>query len=381
MNNHGFIFYSLLIITGVAITGLTGAGSKDHLKLFAGGSVQGDAKGLFLYDFNLNTGSLTLISETDAGPRPSFFCFSKKYKIIYVLNEVSKFQGNRGGGVTTLKYNKGSGKYEKINEILVPYGGPCHISISPENDFLLLANYGSGSVSVVKLGKKGIPESVSHALLYETKAPAASHPHMISYDPAGKHIYHTDLGLDRIMIYDLDHKTGKLILLKNGVVDVPKGSGPRHFTFNADGSKMYLINELGSTLMVFDVNDDGSLKLVQTLTTLKQGFEGKNACADIHIGKDGKYLYGSNRGENDIVICKIEENGLLSLAGHVTCGGDWPRNFTIDPSGNYLLVGNQRSDQISVFKINNETGIPEGPVANAVMKAPVCLKFYNAAGF
>ncbi len=174
-------------------------------------------------------------------------------------------------GVTTLKYNTGSGRFEKINEILVPYGGPCHISISPENDFLLVANYGSGSVAVVKLGKKGIPEQVTDTILYETTSPGVSHPHMISYDPAGKHVYHTDLGLDRIMVYDLDHKTGKLILLKNGVVDVPKGSGPRHFTFNTDGSKMYLINELGSTLMVFDVNNDGSLKLVQTHYNLKAG--------------------------------------------------------------------------------------------------------------
>jgi len=175
-------------MTGIVITGLTGKGSKDNLKLFAGGSTQGDAKGLFLYDFSLSDGSLNLVSENDAGPRPSFFCFSKKYKIIYVLNEVSKFKGNRGGGVTSLKYNTGSGKYEKINEILVPYGGPCHISISPENDFLLLANYGSGSVAVVKLSKKGVPESVSHALLYETKAPAASQPHMISDNPSGRHI-------------------------------------------------------------------------------------------------------------------------------------------------------------------------------------------------
>jgi 6-phosphogluconolactonase len=375
MKIRGFIFYTFLFMLGFTIIGFTGKGSKDNLKLFAGGSTQGDAKGLFLYDFSLIDGSLKLVSDADAGPRPSFFCFSRKYKIIYVLNEVSKFKGNRGGGVTTLKYDTGSGGFEKINEILVPYGGPCHISISPENDFLLLASYGSGSVAAVKLGKKGIPESVTDTILYETKAPNVSHPHMISYDPAGKHIYHTDLGLDRVMVYDLDHKTGKLTLLKNGVTDLPKGSGPRHFIFNADGSKMYLINELGSTLMVFDVNNDGSLKLLQTLPTLRQGFQGKNACADVHIGKDGKYLYGSNRGENTIVIYNIAENGSLSLTGHVSCGGDGPRNFTIDPSGNFLLVGNQRTNNISVLRINGETGLPSDPVTDIKVEGPACLKF------
>ena len=353
---------------------------KENLKLFAGGYTGGNAKGLFVYDFSLRDGTLEMVSNVDAGSNPAFFCFSGKHKLIYVLNEVKEFNGNPGGGITTLKYDSDNGRFEKLNEILVPYGGPCYISVSPGNDFLLVANYGSGSVAVVKLGKDGIPESIAHSILYETKAPDVSHPHMISHDPAGKRVYVTDLGLDRIMVYDLDNSTGKLIAVNNGVVDLPEGSGPRHFTFNSDGSKMYVINELGSTTMVFDVNDKECLKLLQTSKTMQTDFKGKNYCADIHLGKDGKYLYGSNRGENNIVIFKIEEDGLLSSAGYVSCGGDWPRNFAIAPSGNFLLVGNQRSDQISVFKINNKTGIPEGPVANTGIKAPACLKFYNFNG-
>jgi len=350
--------------------------TKDH-KLFAGGYAQGGDKGLFLYDFNLKEGSLNLISEADAGPNPTFFCFSGKDKIIYALNEVREFNGNRGGGITTLKDIVTEGKFEKVNEITVPYGGPCHISISPENDFLFVANYGSGSIAVVKLDKNGIPESIAHSIVYETTTSDVSHPHMISHDPAGKHVYVTDLGLDRIMIYDFNHNTGKLIPVENGIVNLPDGSGPRHFTFNTDGSKMYLINELGSTTMVFNVDEAGCLKLLQTSVTVQPGFEGKNYCADIHIGKDGKYLYGSNRGENSIVVYKIGEDGLISLAGSVPCSGDWPRNFVIDPAGNFLLVGNQRSDNISVFKIDKNTGIPEGPVATVNMKGPACLKFLN----
>jgi 6-phosphogluconolactonase len=372
MNNNR-LFYLVLIL----IIGFTGTGCKKNLKLFAGGFTEGDAKGLFLYDFSLRDGNLKLISEADAGPSPAFFCFSEKSKLIYLLNEVPEFNGNTGGGVTTLKLISASGKFEKLNEILVPYGGPCHISISPDNDYLLVASYASGSVAVVKLGKDGIPESVTHSILYETTAPDVSHPHMILFDPAGKHVYHTDLGLDRIMIYNLDHETGKLILLENGTVTVQKGSGPRHFTFNADGSRMYLINEVGSTIMVFNVNNDGSLKLLQTVPTVRQGFEGRNACADIHIGKDRKYLYGSNRGENTIVVFKIAEDGLLSLAGHVSCGGNGPRNFAIDPSGNFLLVGNQRSDNISVLKIDKKTGLPSEPVTDIKVEGPACLKFRN----
>jgi 6-phosphogluconolactonase len=240
---------------------------------------------------------------------------------------------------------------------------------------LFLANYGSGSVAVVRLDNKGIPQSVCDTIKYTAEPPKVSHPHMIIQDPSGEHVYVTDLGLDRIMIYNFDSRSGKLNLSENGIVNVPEGSGPRHFVFNSDGSIMYVINELGSTIMVFYVDDSGGLKLVQTFHTVRSGFTGNNYCAEILIGKSGDFLYGSNRGENTIVIFRIAEDGTLSLAGHVTCGGDWPRSFVIDPSGKFLLVGNQKSNNISVFKINKKTGIPEGPVSNTEMKAPAYLEF------
>ncbi|OFY63415.1 MAG: hypothetical protein A2V64_05885 [Bacteroidetes bacterium RBG_13_43_22] len=343
--------------------------------LFAGGFTEENARGFSVFGFNEKNGNLELVAESDAGPSPSYFCFSAKYELIYALNEVMEFRGNQGGGLTTLKYKSENGQYEKIGEIVIPYGGPCFISESYDGGFLFLANYSSASVAVVKLGEEGIPERVTDSILYVTDSTNVSHPHMIMQDPAGKHVYVTDLGLDRIMIYDLDKNTGKLNQQDNGIVEIKKGSGPRHFAFNTNGSKMYLINELGSTMMVFNVDDQGGLELIQTLSTLEEGFEGKSYCADVHISRDGRFLYGSNRGENTIVVYKINKNGSLTLAGRSSCGGNWPRNFVIDPSGRFLIVGNQRSDQISVFRIDNRTGMPEGPVATAFMKTPACLKF------
>ena len=368
--NKRFIIYILLLAMG-----LTTTGCKKNLMLFAGGYTEGEAKGLSVFSFNIKSGSLDLKAESDAGPGPSYFCITAKYELIYALNEVMELRGKAGGGLTTLKYNRENGQCEKAGELLIPYGGPCFISGSTDGGYLFLANYGSASIAVVKLNGSGIPERVTDSILYEADPENVSHPHMIQQDPAGKHVYVTDLGLDRIMIYDLDKINGKLILKENGVVEIPKGSGPRHFIFNANGDKMYLINELGSTMMVFDIDDKGGLKLIQTLTTLKEGFEGKSNCADVHISKDGKFLYGSNRGENSIVVFIIKEDGSLTVAGRSACGGDWPRNFVIDPSGKYLLVGNQRSDQISVFKVNTKTGIPEGPVNNVKMKGVACVKF------
>lgn len=138
---------------------------------------------------------------------------------------------------------------------------------------------------------------------------------------------------------------------------------------------MYLINELGSSVMVFNVTAEGALEQFQAIKTTDENYTGKNQCAEVTLSNDGKYLYGSNRGENSIVVFKVNQGGSLSLAGRSSCGGDWPRNFILDPSGKFVISGNQKSGDIAVFRINPETGIPEGPVCKAAMKEPAFLEF------
>ena len=372
MKKSSVLVYSLLILTG-----LFNAGCRENSIFLAGGFTNEGEKGFTVFKFNSRNGIPEKISEWDAGPKPAFFCYNNKRNLIYIINEVKEFRGKAGSGVTTMEYDPVNKLMKKRNEILVPYGGSCHISMSADAQFLFFANYASGSVAVIGLDENGIPDRVADTILYEAEAPDVSHAHMILQDPAGKYIYLTDLGLDRIVKYELETGTGKLIQSENGITELAKGSGPRHFTFNTDGSKMYVINELGSTIMVFNVIENGVLKLVQTLPTVKPGFKGENFCADIHIGKDGRFLYGSNRGENSIVVFRIESDGTLTLTGSVPCGGNWPRNFIIDPSGKFMLVGNQRSDNISVLRINRKSGLPGEPVSNTSLKAPGCLRFWE----
>jgi 6-phosphogluconolactonase len=365
------------LFTGIAFIfmGLLFSGCKDEIRMFAGGFTKPGAKGMSVLEFNMNNGSLELISQSDVGPNPSYFCYSGQKRLAYVLNEVMDFRGAFGGGLTTFKYDDKSGVFEKKSEMLTPYGGPCFISLSPDSGFLFVASYPNGSVAVIKLDDTGIPQTITDTILFSKSSPDQSHAHMMKSDPSGKKIYVTDLGLDIITVYNFDKVSGKLSLLENWTVQLPKGSGPRHFDFNSDGSRMYVINELGKTIMVFNNDDKVGLKLMQTVPTVREGFISDNYCADIHIGKDGKYLYGSNRGENTIVTYRIEADGTLTLAGHTTSGGDWPRNFTIDPSGRFLLVGNQKSDNISVFKLNKKTGLPVEPAKQFSSPAPACLKF------
>jgi len=348
---------------------------SQTIRFFAGRYTETGGNGLFCFDLNREAGTFKLLSEADAGPNPSYFCIAKKSGLIYAADEVMEFKGVKGGGVTTLKYNPQSGNIEKVKELLLPDGGPCFISLSPAEDYLLMASYSSSSIAVVKLDDKGITERVTDTISFAVNEGKVSHPHMISFDPEGKKVYLTDLGLDRIVIYDFDAGSGHLKQLENGIVNFPKGTGPRHFVFNSSGTKMYVICELNSTLSVFDVDLKGGLKLIQTLTTLDEGFKGESFCADVHLGISGQYLYGSNRGENTIVVFRIATDGKLSLHGRTSCGGNWPRNFVIDPSGKYLLVGNQKSGNISLFKIDPKSGIPVLSSGEYKLDAPACLKF------
>jgi 6-phosphogluconolactonase len=349
--------------------------SNDPIRLFVGTYTEGQGKGLFVFDLTRETGTFKMISENDAGPNPSYICISGKNGFIYAANEVGKFNGIKGGGVTALSYNPKTGVARKIGDLAVPNGGPAYIAISPGDDFLFLANYSGGSVAVVRLNENGIPVSVTDTIIYRAGEGTVSHAHMVSFDPSGKRVYVTDLGLDRVMIYNFDAVNGKLKQIPNGMASLPKGSGPRHFVFSTDGSKLYVINELNSTITFFNVSKDGELQLVQTVSTLREGFKGKSYCADIHLGKNDKYLYGSNRGENTIVTFKVAPDGKLTLSGHTSCGGEWPRNFVIDPSGKYILIGNQNSGNISMFSIDEKTGLPSGPSKDYKIASPVCLKF------
>ncbi|MCU0407958.1 MAG: lactonase family protein [Bacteroidales bacterium] len=359
----------------VIISFLTQGCSEKH-RLFVGGFNKPGENGMSVYDFDKSSGKLTSLAQVDAGPAPSYFCYSAGKQLMYVINEVMEFKGEFGGGLSTFRVDNTGTVFEKLNEMLIPYAGPCYISMSPDSGYVFIANYPNGSVAVVKLDDKGIPQSITDTILYNPGEPDRSHAHMIMNNPSGGRIYVSDLGLDRIMIYDFDELSGKLNLIEDGIEPLPAGFGPRHFVFNMEGTKLYVINELGSKVTVYDVNGEGQLRIIQTVPTTAPGYIENNYCADVHLSSDGRFLYGSNRGENTIVVFRVENDGTLELAGRTKCGGNWPRNFTLDPSGSFILVGNQKSDSISVFRIDKKTGLPLLPPQQYPSEAPACLKFY-----
>jgi 6-phosphogluconolactonase len=362
---------------------MLGTGCSQKTRLVTGSFTENGDNGLNIYDFNSTKGKMELVSSFNAGPDPSYLCINVEEKLIYALNEVSEFNGEKGGGITTVRYENDFENLMKEGEIAVPNGGPCYISISPDNRFLLIASYAGGSVAVVKLGDNGVPVAVTDTIIYSDtillsgSERKVSHAHMIGFDPAGKRVYVTDLGLDRVMIYDLDRSSGKLISLSEKGVSLAPFAGPRHFVFNREGSMMYVMGELNSAVTVFRVGGSKGLVEVQTISTLQVGFKGKSYSSDIHIGRSGEFLYAANRGENSIATFRIGRDGLLTLSGHSSSGGDWPRNFAIDPTGRFLLSANQKSGNIVVYKIDPSTGIPSDSIQNINVTGPACIKFLN----
>jgi 6-phosphogluconolactonase len=265
-----------------------------------------------------------------------------------------------------------------------PSGGadPCYVLVDPSGKNLLVANYSGGSLEVLPIGpdgKLGEPSSViQHVGSGINKArQAGPHAHSIDLDASGKLAIAADLGLDKLLVYRLDEAKGTLVPHSTPHASVAPGSGPRHFAFHPDGKHGYSINELSSSVNVFDFDPAlGTLATTQTITTRAPGGKPGNSTAEILVHPSGKFVYGSNRGDDTLAIYSVEPvSGKLTLVGHQATGGKTPRSFGIDPTGRFLIAANQNSDTVVLFKTDQETGLLKQVGEPLAVPSPVCVKF------
>ncbi len=335
---------------------------------FVGTYTDGESEGIYKYTFNANDGSLTEGTLAAKLPNPSYLTISKDGKHLYAVQETADFD-SLGGGVTA--FNLDNGILSELNSMGSNGAHPCHISLSGDAQ-LAVSNYTGGNVSIYNLDQTGAltpnPQVIDHKTIDSVKT---SHAHMAQF--VDNELFIADLGLDAIMRYSSDD--GEFIPSAQKSLAMPDGAGPRHFTFNEDGSTLYVINEYNATIAVFKKDASGNYQLEQTVSTLDANYTDNNSCADIHLSPDGRFLYGSNRGENSIVIFSVNpESGTLALVGRNDVHGEWPRNFSLDPSGRFLLVANQYSNNITVFKRDVKKGTLEF-VNETKIGNPVCLTF------
>ncbi len=341
--------------------------SDRSTTLFVGTYTDGGSEGIYSLVFNPQTGSLDSLELKAKLPNPSFLAISEDKQFLYAVQETADFDSLGGGisafGIQNTKLNllnsKGSGGAH-----------PCHVALS-KNGQLAVSNYTGGNLSVydvLKDGSLGSQQLIDHNIPDSTKK---SHAHMASF--TGKELYVSDLGLDAIKRYAKVQENWEPAA--QVTIDLPAAAGPRHLVFNTDESFLYVINELNATITVFQQGDAGDYQAIQTESTVAEDWEGAKACADIHLSPDGRFLYGSNRGENTLVIFAVDAaTGKLQLVGRESVRGDWPRNFTLSPDGKHILVANQYSNNITVFKRDTENGLLEY-TAELEMSSPVCLVF------
>ena len=336
------------------------------------GFVNGTAKGISIFRMDATRGELQFVRVNDGIESPSFLAIHPNHKFLYAVNESSGF-------VSAFTLDAQSGQLSLLNQQSSQGTAPCFVSIEKTGKLVLITNYSSGNVLVYPIGADGKLEAASDNIQHKGSGPDKSrqegpHAHSIWIDPTNQFALACDLGLDKVMVYQLDLTKGKLISHSEGIVH--PGAGPRHLDFHPDGHHIYVINELDATISAFSWDGDhGMLAEIQSISTLPVGVNGPKSCADVHIHPSGKFVYGSNRGHDSIAIFSVDETtGKLTSIGHESTRGKTPRNFAIDPTSQYLLAANQDSGDIVTFRIDSKSG-KLAYFATTQSPTPVCLKF------
>ena len=358
------------------------AEKPEKFWVFVGTYTGKKSKGIYRAEMDAATGKLSNVEAAAETSNPSFLAIDPKNRFLFAANEVSDFGGKKAGAVSSFTLDPKTGKLAALNQQSSVGAGPCHIVADKEGKHVLVANYGGGSAAVLPYGADGRLGAASGFVQHKGTSvnPArqeAPHAHSINLDPANRYAAVADLGLDKVFVYKFGAAKGTLMPNDPPSVAMEPGAGPRHFAFHPSGLHAYAINEMANTITAMTYNaDKGILAKIQTVPTLPKGFKGKSFTADVQVHPSGKYLYGSNRGHNSIVVYQIDpERGTLIYVGHQAEGIKTPRGFGIDPTGTFLIVGNQDGDSLLVFRIDPKSGELKPTGHGAKVPTPVCVKF------
>jgi len=340
----------------------------------------GSADGIAVFRFDADIGVLHPVQTLPGVVNPSWLTLDGQQQILLAVSELEQ------GRVSAFARDMATGKLRPLNDQLSHGADPCYVSLDPSGRYALVANYTGGTISVLPVAADGQLEPATCVIHHRGSSSRPEqegpHPHMIRSSVDGRFVLVTDLGTDQVLVYRLDTSTGQLTPNEQGtaVVSEDAGSGPRHFAFAPHGRTLYVINELNSTVTVYDyASERGVLRSRQVVSTLPDGVDGQslgNSCAHIAVSPDGRFVYGSNRGHDSIAIWEVEgTNGELRPVGHESTRGKTPRNFNLDPSGTWLLVANQESDTIVPFRRDPASGrlTATGPVMQT--PSPVAILF------
>jgi 6-phosphogluconolactonase len=366
------------------------ARAADEMRVYVGTYTnKAGSKGIYLLKFDPATGKLSSPEVAAETVNPSFLAIGPGNKYLFAVGEIANFNGKKAGAVSSFSIDPATGKLTLVNQQPSGGQGPCFVAVDKEGTNVLVANYGSGSIACLPVGAGGKLAAPSTEIQHtgavaDPKRQGGPHAHSIYLDKANRFAFACDLGLDKIFVYKFDPAGGKMTPNDPPAAMLAPRAGPRHFAWHPDGKSAFVINEIDMTLTAFTYDAErGVLQTVETVPTIPAEAKGPgNSTAEVVVHPSGKFVYGSNRGHDSIVCFRIEPTPggggkpfKLHPLGNTPTGGKTPRNFNIDPTGQWLLAANQGSGTITVFKIDAESGklTPTGePVA---VPTPVCIKF------
>ena len=340
------------------------------------------SKGIYVSRFDTATGKLSAPALAAETVNPSFVTIAPNHHLLFAVNETEQFNGQASGAVSAFKLDAATGKLDFLDQ--QPSGGtdPCHVMADPGGRYVFVANYSSGSVAAFPVEPNGSLDPASsviqhHGSSVNRERQAGPHAHCVAVDAADHRVFVCDLGLDKVMIYRFNETSGLLTPDETPSAGLKPGSGPRHIAFSPDGRFAYVISEMGGTLTAFAYNPEhGALNEIQTVSTLPEDFHGKNTSAEAALLPSGKFIYGSNRGDDSLAVFAVDEaSGRLTFVEHQSSRGKTPRCFAIDPTGQYLIAANQNSDNVVVFRINAQTGKLTWTGQTVEVGSPVCVTF------
>jgi len=368
-----------LLVVGASGTFAMVAAARTERMIYIGTYTGPESKGIYAFTFDDASGALTPVGLVAETPNPSFLTASANGGVVFAVNEVGSFGGEKSGSVTSFRVDAATHKLTPINTVSSRGADPCHLMLDATGRFLAVANYSGGTFAIFPVAADGRISPASTVLTNRGSGPNrqrqdAPHAHMVLFDATNHFLYGADLGVDRVHVYKFDPATGATTQAPSAAVAA--GAGPRHLVLHPNGRSAFVINELASTISTFARNaTTGALTLNSTVSTLPNGFSGASTTAEIAIHPNGKFLYGSNRGHDSIAVYSVGANGELKLVEIESTRGKTPRNFAIDPGGRWLIAANQETNTLAVFRIDQSTGALAPTGGLSTVPAPVSVLF------
>ncbi|WHX26575.1 lactonase family protein [Virgibacillus halodenitrificans] len=336
---------------------------------YAGTYTRKTSEGIYRFSLDTETGELREVELAANVGSPTYLTIDPEENRLY-----SVAQDNEMGGVRGYVINRETGNLNEINGQLVEGAPPCHVDFG--KDGLVTGNYHKGTVGLHAVNEAGeLEQGVFRK--HEGSGPhdrqEKPHVHFTGYTPEGNYIVVADLGTDELVTYQSSEEGLEHV----STLKVNPGSGPRHLTFHPDGKHAFLLTELSSEVLVLDYDSTtGTFSVKQSIKAIPGDFKGTNDASAIHVTTDGQFLYTGNRGHNSVAVFQIDpKTKELSLIEIVPSEGEWPRDFVLSPCENYLVVSNQHSGNIVLFKRDIQTGRLEKTNSQIDVPEVVCVKF------